>query len=243
MGVYEEECMNPDGWDAHECPQCGKYVGGKYTLCYNCYMASVGAQPCEKCGKPAKPPYKLCYECSTARFKGLLDFSDRAHVKAREVFYPMMYPTGIQFKDITPEDQRLMLDVHCGIDRVAAIINLGLRHEASPTISIQERYSSYDHKYKQHVPITEWKTDINMPAELYNGRFQIFVHAFYDDQANTLHDPIAISWPTVIHLLSTKRLQGHPEHNAQSNRDYMLVEYEDLRKCGAVIFEMPGVWK
>jgi hypothetical protein len=166
-------------------------------------------------------------------------FTNKAHLCARRVIYPLLVPDS----DCTYDNQEPLqsspkwqvLDGELGIDR---IIHLRAKNSQAPfTFTAQERFRRTSFAAFKDVTITAWNKASNTPSELYKLGAQFFVYGFYDEAADDLTQWIVLDVPTLMLSLARRQLKITVNNNPRSNQKFINIQRDELRRVGAVVLE------
>lgn len=124
------------------------------------------------------------------------DFSNRAHMRARDVLYPRIFNVRrerLQFEDtlLAQSDRAKILDGEMGVDRIVRVTIHNLH--APLMFTVQERFRRPEFAKYQDMTVTEWNHASNSPSELYKINAGLFVYGYFDERSGRFPDAIVIS--------------------------------------------------
>lgn len=155
-------------------------------------------------------------------------FTQRAHLAARQQLYPLMYPGGVDFRDVTKTARDLDYAIDCELDVTIA----GLR--APVRIGVQERFRTPQHLRYGDVSITEWNLATDQPSELHKLGAQMFVYGFYDTDRDRIVLAVAVDVGLMQWALAHDELDY--ERRRRGDQSFIVIRFAALRELGAVLY-------
>ncbi|MGH3447089.1 MAG: hypothetical protein ACRDP4_05655 [Nocardioidaceae bacterium] len=164
---------------------------------------------------------------STVFSQGRWEFTKKAHVAAETQFYPLMWPGGVAFEDVTKTAQ----DLDYAIDCQLAVTVDGLK--APIRMSIQERFRQPEGMDYGDITVTEWNLDTNLPSELHKLGAQMFVYGFYDESCDHIVLAVAVDVGLMQWALAHDELPY--VRRRRGDQSFLGFRFGALRKLGAVL--------
>jgi hypothetical protein len=170
----------------------------------------------------------------TAFSKGNFDFTQRAHLAAREQVYPLLWPksTRLQFVDTT----KAVKDLEYAVDCIAAVTVEGFR--APLKFFIQERWrkANYRNTYTD-VTVTEWNTATHLPSELHKIAAHYLVYGFYDPNRDKIVDAFVVNVAQMLKGIADGRIAWTREQRPTFDQDFIAVELDELERNAALTLD------
>lgn len=169
------------------------------------------------------------------------DFTDAAHLAAREIIYPALFETDSWNIDYEVQEdiesaRGGVLDGELAIDRVLSVSvpDLAVPLRAPLRITVQERFRRPQFQKWQDVTVTEWNLNTNLPSELYKLQAGLFVYGYYDKEKNAFLDVICVNVSSLLLAIAQRRITGTLQPNHRSNQVFRCFTFESLYKAGLV---------
>lgn len=160
-----------------------------------------------------------------------MSFTKRAHLAAREQFYAEMFPgLAIDFEDTVGTTRDLEYAIDCQLAVTTERLRAPLR------FAVQERWRTPDAVGFGDVTVTEWNLPTDQPSELHKLGAHLFVYGFYDEATDRVAAAAAIDVPRMLRALALRRLSFH--RNSRVDQSFLSFDAGDLRRFGAVVFEV-----
>ena len=164
------------------------------------------------------------------------DYSNRAHMRARDVLYPRIFNVRrerLQFEDtlLTQNDRARILDGEMGVDRIVRVTVHNLH--APLMFTVQERFRRPEFAKYQDMTVTEWNYASNSPSELYKINAGLFVYGYFDERSGMFLDAIVISVTDMLLALVQGRLRYDRRMN-KKQQSFLALRFEDMEKAGIV---------
>lgn len=164
------------------------------------------------------------------------DFSNRAHMRARDVLYPRIFNVRrerLQFEDtlLAQSDRAKILDGEMGVDR---IVRVTIHNLPAPLVfTVQERFRRPEFAKYQDMTVTEWNHASNLPSELYKINAGLFVYGYFDERSGRFPDAIVIGVTEMLLALAQGRLRYERRRN-KKQQSFLALRFEDMEKAGIV---------
>ena len=164
------------------------------------------------------------------------DFSNRAHIRARDVLYPRIFNVRrehLQFEDtlLAQSDRAKILDGEMGVDR---IVRVTIHNLYAPLMfTVQERFRRPEFAKYQDMTVTEWNHASNSPSELYKINAGLFVYGYFDERSGRFLDAIVIGVTEMLLALAQGRLRYERRRN-KKQQSFLALRFEDMEKAGIV---------
>jgi len=164
------------------------------------------------------------------------DFSNRAHMRARDVLYPRIFNVRrerLQFEDtlLAQSDRAKILDGEMGVDR---IVRVTIHNLPAPLMfTVQERFRRPEFAKYQDMTVTEWNHASNSPSELYKINAGLFVYGYFDERSGRFPDAIVIGVTEMLLALAQGRLRYERRRN-KKQQSFLALRFEDMEKAGIV---------
>lgn len=167
------------------------------------------------------------------------NYSNMAHMAAREVVYPAIFGTeSLAYEDCTlAENARSrILDGEMAVDRIVRVSTSLLG--APIVFTVQERFRRPGNTRYQDLTITEWNKASNLPSELYKITAGLFLYAYYDDKSFQFTDAICMHVSVLLHALVRNAIEYKRGHNPRSQQTFLAFKFCDLEQAHAVMWRM-----
>ena len=164
------------------------------------------------------------------------DFSNRAHMRARDVLYPRIFNVRrerLEFEDtlLAQSDRAAILDGEMGVDR---IVRVTIHNLPAPLVfTVQERFRRPEFAKYQDLTVTEWNHASNLPSELYKINAGLFVYGYFDERSGRFPDAIVIGVTEMLLALAQGRLRYERRRN-KKQQSFLALRFEDMEKAGIV---------
>lgn len=164
------------------------------------------------------------------------DFSNRAHMRARDVLYPRIFNVRrerLQFEDtlLAQSDRAKILDGEMGVDR---IVRVTINNLPAPLMfTVQERFRRPKYVERQDMTVTEWNHASNSPSELYKINAGLFVYGYFDERSGRFLDAIVTGVTEMLLALAQGRLRYERREN-KKQQSFLALRFEDMEKAGIV---------
>lgn len=155
-------------------------------------------------------------------------FTQRAHAAARQQLYPLMYPGGVAFHDVTKTARDLDYAIDCELD----VTVTGLRGPVR--IGVQERFRTPQNLHYGDVSITEWNLATDRPSELHKLGAHMFVYGFYDAERDHICLAVAVDVGLLQWALAHDELAY--ERRYRGDQSFVVFKFAALRDLGAVLY-------
>jgi len=170
------------------------------------------------------------------------NFSELAHLAAQKQLYPSIFKqpfSALVFISATSSiNQKInILDREMGIDRIVNVFVKGFHKSFSFTV--QERFRRPEYAKYKDVTITEWNNASSSPSELYKINAGIFLYGYYDLQAKSFLDAVAIDTSKLLLLLARQQLYFRRRRNNKL-QDFIAIPFDELENKGVVLFRLTG---
>ena len=168
------------------------------------------------------------------------DFSNRAHMRARDVLYPRIFNVRrehLQFEDtlLAQSDRAKILDGEMGVDR---IVRVTLPNLPAPLVfTVQERFRRPEFAKYQDMTVTEWNHASNLPSELYKINAGLFLYGYFDERTSVFVDAIAIGVTDMLLAIATRRLRYDRRWN-KKRQTFLTLRFDDMERAGIVRFRL-----
>ena len=173
------------------------------------------------------------------------DFSNLAHLAAREVVYPQMFQRPrdtLDFEDTLLElnERGAALDGEMATDRIVKV-TAKPRDKMQPfkqpiIFTVQERFRRPKYARYRDLTITEWNNQSNLPSELYKLAANYFVYGYFDRVQNLFIDVIAVNVPAVLLKLCNGEMPYRYGINPRSNQSFITLTFANLEKTGCMVY-------
>lgn len=168
------------------------------------------------------------------------DFSNRAHMRARDVLYPRIFNVRrerLQFEDtlLAQSDRAAILDGEMGVDR---IVHVTVHNLPAPLMfTVQERFRRPEFAKYQDMTVTEWNHASNLPSELYKINAGLFLYGYFDERTSVFVDAIAIGVTDMLLAIATRRLRYNRRWN-KKRQTFLTLRFDDMERAGIVRFRL-----
>ena len=168
------------------------------------------------------------------------DFSNRAHMRARDVLYPRIFNVRrerLQFEDtlLAQSDRAKILDGEMGVDR---IVRVTIHNLPAPLMfTVQERFRRPEFAKYQDMTVTEWNHASNLPSELYKINAGLFLYGYFDERTSVFVDAIAIGVTDMLLAIATRRLRYDRRWN-KKRQTFLTLRFDDMERAGIVRFRL-----
>ncbi len=168
------------------------------------------------------------------------DFSNRAHMRARDVLYPRIFNVRrerLQFEDtlLAQSDRAKILDGEMGVDR---IVRVTIHNLPAPLVfTVQERFRRPEFAKYQDLTVTEWNHASNRPSELYKINAGLFVYGYFDEDREDFLDAVAIGVTDMLLAIATRRLRYERRWNKKM-QTFLTIRFEDMEEAGIVRYRL-----
>ena len=168
------------------------------------------------------------------------DFSNRAHMRARDVLYPRIFNVRrerLQFEDtlLAQSDRAKILDGEMGVDRIVRVTIHNLH--APLMFTVQERFRRPEFAKYQDMTVTEWNHASNLPSELYKINAGLFLYGYFDERTSVFVDAIAIGVTDMLLAIATRRLRYDRRWN-KKRQTFLTLRFDDMERAGIVRFRL-----
>ncbi|MFW5962294.1 MAG: hypothetical protein ACOCQR_01645 [bacterium] len=171
------------------------------------------------------------------------NFSNRAHLTAREKVYPKIFNTN-SFRDLIFEKDTLLedsqrghfLDGEMGVDRVIRVVDSRFKNglEGIPCY-IQERFREPEYFKFQDLTITAWNEASNTRSELYKINADYFVYGYYNELNNDFLDVICINVTLLKEALRRKTIEFVHDRNPKK-QTFVGFQFTALKRAGVITY-------
>jgi len=164
------------------------------------------------------------------------DFSNRAHLRARDVLYPRIFNVRreqLEFEDtlLAQSDRAAILDGEMGVDR---IVRVTVHNLPAPLVfMVQERFRRPEFARYRDLTVTEWNHASGQPSELYKINAGLFVYGYFDENSGRFSDAIVIGVTDMLFALAQGRLRYERRMN-KKQQSFLAFRFEDLERAGVV---------
>ena len=159
-----------------------------------------------------------------------MEYTKRAHLAAREQFYPAMFShLPIRFEDTVGTVRDLKYAIDCQLAVKVAGLGAPLR------FSVQERWRRPTYRHFGDVSITERNLASGEPSELHKFGAQLFVYGFYDDRTARIEAAVALRAVVMLRQLALGRLEYG--RRARIDQTFLTFPLTILESIGAVDFK------
>ena len=168
------------------------------------------------------------------------DFSNRAHMRARDVLYPRIFNVRrerLQFEDtlLAQSERAAILDGEMGVDR---IVRVTVHNLPAPLVfTVQERFRRPEFAKYQDLTVTEWNHASNLPSELYKINAGLFLYGYFDERISVFVDAIAIGVTDMLLAIATRRLRYDRRWN-KKRQTFLTLRFDDMERAGIVRFRL-----
>ncbi len=170
-------------------------------------------------------------------------FSDCAHKKADEVFYPKLFHGSVFTWDDNVQfdegERGKVLDGQMAIDRIARVKLLDTTFRAPILLTIQERFRNLQYMDFGDITITEWNVATNQPSEFHKLTANIFVYGFYDQYNDKLVGALAIDVACLMLSIIHNNIHYSRMNNGSKNQDFISIKYRELYRNNCVLARFP----
>lgn len=170
-------------------------------------------------------------------------FSNRAHLAAQRLIYPMLF--GVAAQHIAFEctslhlgERERILDGAMAVDRIAHVAVPGLRNPLSHTI--QERFRQPEFEKYRDLTVTEWNTITDQPSELYKITAGLFVYGYYNPLVDNFIDAIVINTSALLLRLSAGTIAYETCLSPRSQQTFIALPFNTLEQAGVVELRYNG---
>jgi len=166
-------------------------------------------------------------------------FSGKAHLAAREQFYPRLFntsPGSLKFVDTVMDgtERNRILDGEMAVDRMVYVTKTDLHHPL--TFTIQERFRRPQYKRYQDLTITEHNGCSGMPSELYKLTCGIFVYGYYSEQNDKILQALAINTSGLMYSFAVGDLTPDSKKINCKEQTFLSFLFDQLYRKGLVLF-------
>ena len=168
------------------------------------------------------------------------DFSNRAHMRARDVLYPRIFNARrerLAFEDtlLAQSERTAILDGEMGVDR---IVHVTVHNLPAPLVfTVQERFRRPEFAKYQDLTVTEWNHASNLPSELYKINAGLFLYGYFDERTSVFVDAIAIGVTDMLLAIATRRLRYDRRWN-KKRQTFLTLRFDDMERAGIVRFRL-----
>ena len=168
------------------------------------------------------------------------DFSNRAHMRARDVLYPRIFNARrerLAFEDtlLAQSERTAILDGEMGVDR---IVRVTVHNLPAPLVfTVQERFRRPEFAKYQDLTVTEWNHASNLPSELYKINAGLFLYGYFDERTSVFVDAIAIGVTDMLLAIATRRLRYDRRWN-KKRQTFLTLRFDDMERAGIVRFRL-----
>ena len=168
------------------------------------------------------------------------DFSNRAHMRARDVLYPRIFNARrerLAFEDtlLAQSERAAILDGEMGVDR---IVHVTVHNLPAPLVfTVQERFRRPEFAKYQDLTVTEWNHASNLPSELYKINAGLFLYGYFDERTSVFVDAIAIGVTDMLLAIATRRLRYDRRWN-KKRQTFLTLRFDDMERAGIVRFRL-----
>lgn len=168
------------------------------------------------------------------------DFSNRAHMRARDVLYPRIFNVRrerLEFEDtlLAQSERAAILDGEMGVDRIVRVTVQSL--PAPLVFTVQERFRRPEFARYQDLTVTEWNHASNLPSELYKINAGLFVYGYFDECSGRFPDAIVIGVTEMLLALAQGRLRYDRRWN-KKRQTFLTLRFDDMERAGIVRFRL-----
>lgn len=168
------------------------------------------------------------------------DFSNRAHLRARDVLYPRIFCAHrerLEFEDtlLAQGDRAAILDGEMGVDRIVRVTVQSL--PAPLVFTVQERFRRPEFAKYQDLTVTEWNHASNLPSELYKINAGLFVYGYFNEDRDEFLDAIAIDVTDMLLAIATRRLNYARRWNKKM-QTFLTLRFGDMEEAGIVRYRL-----
>lgn len=155
-------------------------------------------------------------------------FTRRAHLAAQRQLYPLMYPHGVRFRDVTKTARDLDYAIDCELDVTIPELRGPVR------IGVQERFRTPEHLHYGDISITEWNLATDQPSELHKLGAHMFVYGFYDEP----HDRVVLAVAFDVGLVQWALAHDALDYDRRRRGDqsFIVIKFTELSDLGAVLY-------
>lgn len=169
-------------------------------------------------------------------------FSNRAHEIAREKVYPALF--GVSRAQLTFDADTLLADSERGrvldgqmaVDRIVRVKVLKLRQPL--VFTVQERFRRPKWAHKRDITITEWNHATNQPSELYKLEANLFVYGYFDEQAATFVEVVAVNTAALLQAIAANTAPYTFGKNPRSNQSFLALTFDMLAARGLLAYHL-----
>jgi hypothetical protein len=165
--------------------------------------------------------------------------SDRAHLKAREDIYPLIFDTNqLKFKDTSFYKDKSMRKYDCekAVDRIVSVeCNLLLPMK----FTIQERFrnpvtkTGFEAYKKRDITVTEFNHETNEPAELFKFECDYFLYGYFNKRTSVFGEAILINIPSMKKAIANGSLKFSRGMN-DKNQSFIGIHFDELFRINLV---------
>jgi len=168
------------------------------------------------------------------------EFSNAAHNKACEVFYPELFNNllfefddNVQFES---GEVGRVLDGMLAIDRIAKVELIDTSLRAPIILTIQERFRKPQYMSFADLTITEWNTETNKESEFHKLAAHMFVYGFYDSNRDVLIEVMSIDIvKLMLSIIHNKITYRRGNNGPPKNQDFISIKYTELLRSGTIL--------
>jgi hypothetical protein len=167
------------------------------------------------------------------------DFTNRGHVAAQRLIYPVLFGTDaahLHFESTLVrggDEREKLLDGELGIDR---IVRVEVSGQSWPMVfTIQERFRSVEQGNFSDVTLTESSDCGKRPSELYKIIAGLFVYAVFDEKNDAFLNVRVVDVPKLLLAVTHGRLKFTCVPTKKNQR-MACFETRDLEKNGTLLF-------
>lgn len=161
------------------------------------------------------------------------DFTNGAHMQAREDIYPFVFkrPKEDLYYPVLKDAQ--YRDYNLGIDHTIAVSAPGFG--SLLTFSVQERFRYPRYANCRDVTFTEHNNNSNLPSELYKIEATFMNYGYFDPERKQFLEAIVL-WVAVFkELLLSGNIPFERKPNPRSNQTFCCFKFDDLRKVPGLV--------
>jgi hypothetical protein len=177
---------------------------------------------------------------ATEYSKANADFSDLAHLSARDLIYPLFFKTSLIKYESTllsiSEDYK-QRDVEQSIDRICFVQVKNDWFKQPLKFTIQERFRRIRFADFKDVTITAWNNSSDLPSELYKIEADYFVYGYYNDINKNFTDAVVIDVAELKRKICSNELVFNIGVNTKK-QDFIGIKFNELDKHGLIVWRM-----
>ena len=170
------------------------------------------------------------------------DFSDLAHLVARQCVYPMFFKTAnIEYQNTTLSESLSngKRDAEQAIDRICHVAINDKWLDRSLKFTIQERFRRMRFQEFKDITLTVWNHASGLPSELYKIEADYFVYGYYDDIDKVLHDVVIVDVPELKRKIALGALTYEKGMN-KKNQSFISIPFDSLYQAGLIVWHLKG---